>query len=502
MTGSPAPSAPATPAAAPPPTTPVAWRPVLAAAGGLLAVLLAVAGRYGPHRDELYFVSAGRRLDWGFPDQPPLTPAIARLVDLLAPGSVFALHVPSALMAAGVVVLTGLTARELGAGRAAQALSAVVMATAAGLMTVGHILSTTTTDTLVWAAAVLLVVRTLVRGRPRGWLAVGLVAGVGLLDKHLVGFLLAAVVVGVALSTQSRHHLRSPWAWAGVAVAGGLWLPNLSWQASHGWPQLELAADIRAEYLTLEERVLFVAFLVVLVSPVATALWAYGWGRLARAPELAAVRPLGWAAGLLAVGFFLTGGKAYYLLGLLPLLVAAGADGLARAWPERRARRATVVLAVSGLVAAPVVLPLLPVQTYVDAGLAEISEDQAETIGWPAFVATVDEAVTAAGATLVVTGNYGEAGALEFYGSSVPVFSGHNGFADWGPPPDSLAGPVVVVGWGTDPAWAEGCREVARIDNGLGVENEEQGGPLLVCDGPRGGSWQRVWDAEVRHLSA
>lgn len=483
-----------------PDRVPFAWRPVLAVAGAQLALLLALAGRYGPHRDELYFVSAGRRLAWGYPDQPPLTPLIARLADLVAPGSVYALHVAPALMAAGVVVMTALTARELGAGRAAQVLSAVVVATAPGLLTVGHLLSTTTTDTTIWVAIVLLVVRVLARDWQRGWLAVGLVAGVGLLDKHLVAFLLGAIVVGVAVTPGTRHHLRSPWAWAGAAIAAVLWAPNLVWQAAHGWPQLELAADIRDEYLTVGERVTFVLLLALMAGPVAAALWGYGWRRLARAPELTALHPLAWATGLLAVGFFVTGGKSYYLLGVLPALVAVGADGLCRTWPAARVRRAGWVLAASGLVAVPIVLPVLPVQTYADAGLTDINEDQAEMIGWPALVATVRDVVESSGAQVVVTGNYGEAGALELYGSPVPVYSGHNGFADWGPPPEALTGPVVVIGWGTDPGWAQGCREVARVDNGLGVENEEQGGPVLVCDGPRG-TWAQVWE-QVRHLSA
>ena len=109
------------------------------------------------------------------------------------------------------------------------------------------------------SAFVYVVLRTLSRDEPRGWLLVGLLTGLGLLDKHLVAFLLAAIVVGIALTPQVRHHLRSPWAWAGVGVAVLLWLPNLLWQATHGWPQLELAADIRDEYSGVGPRLEFVA---------------------------------------------------------------------------------------------------------------------------------------------------------------------------------------------------------------------------------------------------
>jgi 4-amino-4-deoxy-L-arabinose transferase-like glycosyltransferase len=477
----------------------VAWPWVLAAAGVLLAVLVGLSGRYGPHRDELYFVAAGRRLAWGYPDQPPLTPLIARLTDLVAPGSLVVLHLPSALAAAGVVVLAALTARELGGGTGAQLLTVVATGTGVVTVTLGHILSTTTVDTLFWVAIVYVVLRTLARDAPRGWLVVGLLAGLALLDKNLVVFLLAGIVVGIALTPEVRHHLRSPWAWAAAGLALVIWLPNLVWQATHGWPQLTLAADIRDEYSGIGPRLEFVGLLLVQYSLVAAVLWIYGLVRLLRVPVLVRARPLGWAFLVLVVVFLVTGGKAYYVVGAVPVLLAAGACGL----EERRSRRglvnAGVILGLSAMIAWPTALPLLPAQTFGQSFYAELNDDQLEMIGWPSFVATVRDAVADDNATLVVTGNYGEAGALEWYGSDVPVFSGHNGYAAWGPP-TGQAGPFVLVGYDAAPDWAVGCRSVATVDNGLDVDNEEQGGLVQVCDAPRG-SWAEVWD-QVTHLDA
>ena len=81
------------------------------------------------------------------------------------------------------------------------------------------------------------------------------------------------------------------------------------------------------------------------------------------------------------------------------------------------------------------------------------------------------------------TGNYGEAGALEWYGVGAPVYSGHNGWGDWGPPPDD-AGPVVVVGYDDPDVHFTGCRRAATIPRVDGADNEEDRGPVFVCDAP------------------
>ena len=73
------------------------------------------------------------------------------------------------------------------------------------------------------------------------------------------------------------------------------------------------------------------------------------------------------------------------------------------------------------------------------------------------------------------------------------AYSGHNAYADWGPPPDSTR-PVVVVGTSlseTEPFFA-GCTQKGSISNDSGVENEEHGAPILLCSRPRR-PWSQLW---------
>jgi Dolichyl-phosphate-mannose-protein mannosyltransferase len=484
--------------------------PVLAIAGAVGLLLLVTSGRYGYHRDELYFVEAGRHLAWGYPDQPPLTPLLARLMDTIGPGSVTVLRLPSVVGAMLVVLLTAALAREFGGRAFAQVLAALAVGTGVYTLVVGHLLSTSSIDLLAWVTITWLVVRILRTGDQRLWLAVGAVTGVGLLNKHLVLFLVIALLAGAVLVPAARKQLRSPWLWAGVLVALALWTPNLAWQATNDWPQLELAGDIREEYDVTGERIAFVALQLVLFSPVAMLLAVFGLLRLWRDPKLAPYRLLAWAWLALLVLFFVTGGKGYYLGGLYPALIAAGALGVEQRVGERGGRKigwlaAVIVAAIIGM---PIALPVLPAGTLASSPYAGPAEDALETVGWPEFAAAVQEAYDQVPAgrresAIVFTGNYGEAGAVALYGRDgrlPPVASGHNGFGLWGPPAED-AGPVILVdaggGWRDEFA---NCAEAATIDNGQGVDNEEQGGTVWVCDGPRGG-WQAAWP-RLLHLDA
>lgn len=477
-----------------------AGRAPVALALAVGAVLVAAASGYGPHRDELYFLAAGEHLAWGYPDQGPLTPAIARAMQELAAGSLTVLRVPSALAAAGVVLLTGLLARELGGGRRAQTIAAACAAVSSVVLIVGHLLSTTTFDLLIWTAITWLVVRALRTGDGRLWLVAGVVLGLGLLNKPLPAFLAAGLLGGVLIAGP-RRLLRSRWVWAGAALAAVLWAPWLIWQASNGWPQLEVSSAIaEGGSISSEPRWAFLPFQLLLVSPLLAAVWIAGLVRLLRDPDLREYRFLAWTWALLAAAFLVTAGKPYYLAGLFPALLAAGSltvDG----WLERgrqRLRRAALVGAVvaSGAVAATLGLPLLPADGL--GPVLALNEDVGETVGWPelaAQVAQVRADLPGGDRAVILTANYGEAGAIDRYGLALGLpaaYSGHNGYGLWRVPP-GRRGPVIVVG---EPPGLEralpGCRVRARVSNRAGVDNEEAGAPIRTCSAPRR-PWRELW---------
>lgn len=483
----------------------VALTPLLALGAAVALLLVAFASGYGPHRDELYFLAAGDHLAWSYADQGPLTPLIAHAMDAIAPGSLTVLRLPSALMAGGVVLLTGLIAAELGGGRRAQLIAASCAAVASIVLVVGHLLSTSTFDLLAWALVTWLVARALRTGDDPLWAVAGLVAGLALLNKPLIAFLLAALGAAAVL-TGPRDLLRSRWVWAGVVIAIVIWSPWLLWQSAHGWPQLDVSRSIASGGSgSSQPRWALLPFQLLLVSPVLAPVWIAGLVALLRRPRLRPFRLFAVAWIVLVVVFLATGGKPYYLAGLFPVLLAAGAietdAWLQRGSPRRRGALLWGAVALSAVVSATIALPVLPAR---DAGVVvAMNGDVGETIGWPQFAQTVARVYDRAGGHAVLfTTNYGEAGALDRYGPALGLpaaYSGHNGFGDWGPPPDR-PGRVVVVGLDTTTLARDfrGCRVVAHTTNSAGIDNDERGTAVAVCDGTRR-RWSAVW-GDLRHL--
>jgi 4-amino-4-deoxy-L-arabinose transferase-like glycosyltransferase len=494
---------PGTPPVADDRTASPAWTPVLTIAGVTTVVLLGVAPRHGWHRDELYFLEAGRHLDWGFVDQPPFTPLVARIADAIAPGNLVVLRLLPALATAATVVLGGLLARELGGGRRTQWLAAAAVAGGGFVLGVGHLLSTATFDLTAWMAMLWVVARILRRGDPRWWVVFGGLAGLSLWNKSLVIMLGVALAGGFVLGRR-RELLWSSWLVAGACLALLIPLPQLAWQATNGWPQADMAAAL-SERLAGENRATLLPAQVLFAGPLLVALLWRGAGWLARAEGAASFRPLLWAWPTGLVATFVTAGRPYYVLPLTLVVLVAGVVASEQDGHDRRLRW---WIAANAAIALPLALPVLPVRTLGSAVFGSVNEAVVETVGWPQLVAQVAGVVEALPPeerdhVVLLAASYGEAGALDRFGArhDLPAaHSPHNHYWYFRQPEDDDA-TVVGIRWSTDrlEPWFERCERVATVDNGLGVENEVQGTPILVCRGLRG-TWEEVWP-EMRFLS-
>ena len=420
-----------------------------------MAALVATSGRYGYHRDEMYFIVAGGHPAAGYPDQPPLVPLLSWLMNEIAPGSLTVLRLPSAVAAAGITVVAALVAREVGGQRRAQVVAALCSAVGGFVLATGHIVSTTTYDGLATTLVGWLLVRAVMARSAPSLLIAGVVVGIGCEAKPQVGFVAVVMLVVLGL-VGPRWPLVSSWLAGGAAAAVVLAAPYLVWQATHGWPQLTVAGNVAGS--AEGGRLGFIPFQLVMVSPFLVPVWIAGLLIAWRRPVMRPLRFLSLTYLVAGAAYLVGDGKAYYLASLYPVLLGLGAVPVAE-WSERGRAGARLGLLgaaviLSAAVNAFIALPLTPVTQLQGSAAMALNPDQGETVGWPRFVTTVAAAWRSLPApvrrrTVIFTANYGEAGAVDLLGAShgLPqAFSGHNGFSGWGHP-TSRAHNALLLGF-------------------------------------------------------
>lgn len=323
-------------------------------------------------------------------------------------------------------------------------------------------------------------------------------------NKHLPVLLTVALLVGLAVDRRG-DLLWSRWLAVGGAFAAVLIAPHVLWQATNGWPQLEMAAAL-SERLGAENRVTLLPLQLVMLGLFVIPLAVAGIRWMLRdAPRF---RPLLWAYVAALVLTFASGGRPYYPLPLAALLVIAGTVALTARAAPKPPRWVAAVIALNLVVGLPFSLPVLPIETQAATPIGDVNDTLVEQIGWRTLAAQVagvvaDLPADEAGGAIVLTGSYGEAGALDRYGPSLDlptVYSGHNSYWSWRRPTDDDATVVAVrLPRSFLARHFRSCRPATTVDNGFGIDNEAQGAPITVCRGLVG-TWGQVWP-DFRHIS-
>ena len=455
--------------------------PLLALAYFLLEWVPGFVGSYGYFIDELYYVACSERLAFGYVDHPPLSIFLLRAVRFVIGDALPALRLAPAAAGAATVLLTGLIARRLGAGVYGQALAAGATAVASVYHVMFSFYSMNALSIPIWAVCFWILVEIERRDEPRLWLAFGAVAGLGLENKHTLVLLALGLVAGLVL-TRARRHLASRWLWMGLGIAALLLLPNLLWQLANGWPSLEFYRSADA-YKNLPTPPLEVLKQQVLsLNPATLPVWLAGLVFFLAARRGRPYRHLGWIYVAL-LGLMLIGGKSRpdRICAAYTVLFAGGGVLLESALQGPRGRwlrlALPAVLLLFGALLAPLSLPLLPPQStasyaatlgvvpQIEKGegkRSQLPQWLADRRGWEQLVDDVEAVIRTLEPAerrrvVVLAASYGQAAPIEFLGRNrglPPVYSPHNSYFSWGPPPDS-ADLAIVVGFGVTGAAGE-----------------------------------------------
>ena len=477
-----------------------------------LVVHVLLGDRYGFHRDELATLNDARHLAWGYVAYPPVTPFFGRASLELFGTSLTGFRFFAALVDALSVVIAGLMACELGGGRYAQLLTALTVVPFC--LGAGTLMEYVSFDYFFWILTAYFVARLLRSDDPRWWIGVGCSIGLGMLTKYSILICVAGLVVGVAL-TKLRRHLRSKWLWIGVACSLLIFLPNLSWQLRHDFISLDFLRHIHARDVQIGRTKNFLSdqlLLTLFALPVAVAgLYLYFFTVNGRRFQV-----LGWMYLIPLVLFFVLKGRGYYLEPAYPVLFAGGStwmeqslDKISRTWMRSTVWTALWLgMGANILVTAAFWLPLAPINSNWWSKAVKVNGDFREEVGWPELVETIarihDSLPPNERARVgILAGNYGEAGAINLYGSryGLPTaMSGINSFwqRGYGDPPPEI---VIVLGYSRTflERHFESCMSSGLVQNRYGVANEEttDHAEIFVCRRLRG-SWPEFWKG-LRH---
>jgi hypothetical protein len=442
---------------------------ISAFAAAAFTLHLLTANRYGYFRDELYYAACGQHLAWGYVDHAPLIAAVYWFTRRVFGDSLYSLRFFPAVSAAAKLVVTAWMVRELGGRRFAQCLAAVIVFFCPIFLTMDSFLSMNSFEPLFWMGCVAVTMRIAKGGSQRLWLLFGLIAGVGILNKQSTLFFGLAFFLSLLITGTS--YFKNVWIWVGAVIALFIFLPNLLWEIRYHFPTIEVLRNAARLKNAPVSWYGFLAEQALLVHPLAFPVVLAGLWFFFRSEAGRAYRFLGWTYVFVLLQMLLLKGRIYYVAPIYPMLFAAGA-----VWIESKIDRIQwrwiqqailIPLAIGGIVAAPLALPILPVEAAAsysnfwdidrvrvenyDSG--RLPQFFADMFGWQnqaKVVASVYKSLPPEDRArcTILAANYGEAGAMDYFGPAYGLpraISPHNNYYLWGPG-NSSADVVIAIG--------------------------------------------------------
>jgi len=503
-----------------PTTLTVAW----IFAGTAVLLQMVCAGRYGYFRDELYYLALSHHLDWGFVDLAPLSPLILRLVRIVIGDSLHAIRLLPALAQGMEILLTGVIVRELGGKRFAVLVACLAVLLCPVVLANANRYSMNAFEPLFWMGCLYFLLLAINRDQPRMLVWCGVLVGFGVENKHSTAFFL--ISLSIALLVTHRETFRTRWLWIAAVIVILLCLPNLIWQYQHGFPTWVDLTNVKKTHKNVELPPLpFLAQQVMMLLPTNALLWMVGLGYLLFHGEGKRHRVLGITYGVFLAIMMALRGKDYYLAPIYPVLLAAGGvfwEKLTASRPRLRWVRVALpaLLAITGIAAVPIVMPILPpdrIASYMAALGIKVERSEvgmnsvlpqyfADEFGWEEMVAQVAQVYNSLPPeerpkTAILGGNYGSAGAIDFFGARYGLpksISAHQNYYYWGFR-DYPGESIIMLNWSRQGAqhWCQSVEEGPVLNHPYTMSWEHY--TILKCHGlkkPLAEAWPqfKVWN--------
>jgi len=476
---------------------------------------------YGFWRDEFYYIALSKHLAWGYVDVPPFMPFCIAGMRFLFGESIFSMHLLPAIFSAIVLVLTREIVKKFGGKLFAQTLALLCVMTAGGSIFLSSNIIYDCFDHLFWAVCLYLLVLLLTSGNKKYWLYLGLFAGLGLMSKFGMLWLMFGIVLAMPLTKERRYFCTWQF-WMSGIIALVILSPYLIWIVQTHFLTFEYFAAYAQSAAPLTVCSFLIDQITNVTNPISFPVLALGLCYFLFDREGKRFRLFGFAYIFIAAVIIIQQAKYYTILPIFPVLFAGGAVYIERfAYRFRWIYVTTVVytclLVMIGIITIPAARPIFPVDVtirYLNAthlfksdskmstekySLGLLPQYFSDSFGWKEMTAQIAEIYYSLSEkeranTVIVTRNYGEASAIYFYEKKYKLpmpISQHLQYYVWGYQNMTDAGTAILIGWSNPEPTCKEIKQVGQTYNKYAVPYENK--PIFLCRGlkrPVGQIWE------------
>jgi len=476
-----------------------------------LVIHLVISPHYGYHGDELYYITASERLDFGYLDFPPLIPFLLFLIRTIFGDSLTSIHLLPAIAGSICILITILMTKELGGTLFAQFAAGLCSLIAPIFLGIDSNYSTTTFDTMFQVSALFVIFLILKRKNARYWIIFGIIAGFGLLAKNSFLFLGFALFISL-LITSNRKYLLNKWLWLGALIAFVILSPYIIWQIKSGWPTIEFYKYYATAKTYPITPIEFIKNQIFVLHPLILPIWLTGLYMYLFSKKMREYRILGLIFVILSGIYILMKSKFYFLAPAYPMLFSAGVVKLDQLLSKKYLRRFkyfyAIQIGIIGILIAPQAIPLLPLDLAVKyaeiSNAPKIHSERKEVIdilpshitsmlGHKEFAKIVSKVYEnlppeEKKEVCVFTSNYQKASTINFYRKDFNLpeaISGHNNYYLWGP--GKCSGKILITLGLPMGFLKEYYKNVEQVDiiKMKYIKPEDNNLPIYLCKEPK-----------------
>lgn len=405
-------------------------------------------GHYGYFYDELYMIVHSKRPAWGYVDNPPFATFLLGVIRLLLGDSIFAIRLFPALASAVLTFLIGIITRKLGGKKFAEGMACLAFSIMPLFLVLNSSYTALAFESLILTSCVLILITIIQGGKGPYWLLAGLIAGIGLLNKHTFAVFIFAFLAGMML-TPLKNFFKNRFFWFGVLTTAIIIFPNIIWEIQNNFISIKYYNSVR-EHALAPTPLIMIAMIPVtafIMNPLVFLICVAGIIFLFSNTESKPYRVFGWMVLISFFFYFLTNiARVDRIAPLYPILIASGSV-IMENWMQyiggfRPKPLIIALLIIGGMFSALISLPVLQPETlYKHVKMIESKIDESKDygillnriissyctnffyrLGWEPMTEDVVAAYNKLSPqdkarAVIVTGHYGEAGAIEFFGA-------------------------------------------------------------------------------------